>query len=63
MILPNWPSKLAPFLTRIIFEGESHNLAKIPDNFRILLKGPFKYYVIKEVGGWGQKMAFFDDLQ
>ena len=26
-------------------------------------KGPFKYYVIKEVGGWGQKMAFFDDLQ
>ena len=26
-------------------------------------KGPFKYYVIKEVGGWGQKMANFDDLQ
>ena len=26
-------------------------------------KGPFKYYVIKEVGGWGQKMAIFDDLQ
>ena len=26
-------------------------------------KGPFKYYVIKEVGGWGQKMAMFDDLQ
>ena len=25
-------------------------------------KGPFKYYVIKEVGGWGQKMAFFDDF-
>ena len=25
-------------------------------------KGPFKYYVIKEVGGWGQKMAIFDDL-
>ena len=25
--------------------------------------GPFKYYVIKEVGGWGQKMAIFDDLQ
>ena len=23
----------------------------------------FKYYVIKEVGGWGQKMANFDDLQ
>ena len=26
-------------------------------------KGPFKYYVIKEVGGWGLKMAIFDDLQ
>ena len=26
-------------------------------------KGPFKYYVINEVGGWGQKMAIFDDLQ
>ena len=25
--------------------------------------GPFKSYVIKEVGGWGQKMANFDDLQ
>ena len=21
------------------------------------------YYVIKEVGGWGQKMAILDDLQ
>ena len=27
------------------------------------IKGPFKYYIIKEVGGWGQKMAIFDDLQ
>ena len=26
-------------------------------------KGPFKYYVMKEVGEWGQKMAIFDDLQ
>ena len=26
-------------------------------------KGPFKYYVIKEVDGWDQKMAIFDDLQ
>jgi hypothetical protein len=25
--------------------------------------GPFKYYVINEVGGWGQKTAIFDDLQ
>ena len=28
-----------------------------------LSKGPFKYYVIKEVGGWSQKMAILDDLQ
>ena len=28
-----------------------------------ILKGPFKYYDIKEVGGWGQIMAIFDDLQ
>ena len=26
-------------------------------------KGPFKYYVIKEVGGWCHKMAIFYDLQ
>ena len=25
------------------------------------LKGPFKYYVIKEVGGWGGQMMVFDD--
>ena len=25
-------------------------------------KGSFKYYIIKEVGGWGQKQTFFDDL-
>ena len=29
----------------------------------MVYKGAFKYYVIKEVGGWGQEMAFFDDLQ
>ena len=26
-------------------------------------KGPFKYYISKEVGGWRQKMALFADLQ
>ena len=25
-------------------------------------RGPFKYYVSKEVGGWGQKIAIFVDL-
>ena len=34
------------------------NINSIKTGFR-----PFKYYVIKEVGGWGQKMAIFDDLQ
>ena len=24
-------------------------------------KGPFKYYVIKEVGGWDGQMMMFDD--
>ena len=28
---------------------------------RTLHKGPFKYYVIKEVGGWGGQMMMFDD--
>ena len=37
--------------------------AKHFDSECILYKGPFKYYVIKEVGGWGQKMTIFDDLQ
>ena len=32
-------------------------------NYLYFYKGPFKYYVIKEVGGLGQKMAIFDDLQ
>ena len=25
------------------------------------MKGPFKYYIIKEVGGWGGQMMMFDD--
>ena len=29
----------------------------------LISKGPFKYYVSKEVGGWGQKMAIHTDLQ
>ena len=24
-------------------------------------RGPFKYYVIKQVGGWGGQMIMFDD--
>ena len=30
---------------------------------KYLKKGPFKYYVIKEVGRWGQYVAIFDDFQ
>ena len=26
-----------------------------------LTKGPFKYYIIKEVGEWGGQMMMFDD--
>ena len=26
-----------------------------------ICKGPFKYYVIKEVGGWVGQMMMFDD--
>ena len=33
------------------------------DDIFLLPKGAFKYYVIKEVGGWGQKITIFDDLQ
>ena len=25
-------------------------------------KGPFKYYIIKEVGGWVGQMMMFDDM-
>ena len=32
----------------------------LPQKFHM---GPFKYYVSKEVSGWGQKMAIFADLQ
>ena len=37
------------------------------ENFHFTLHdfvwGLFKYYISKEVGGWGQKMAIFADLQ
>ena len=29
----------------------------------LIPRGLFKYYIIKELGGLGQKMAIFDDLQ
>ena len=42
------------------FASEYYKKYVQPD---VIGKGPFKYYVIKEVGVWGQKMAIFDDLQ
>jgi hypothetical protein len=43
---------------------QKYKILQIAKIFTITFaKGPFKYYVIKEVGGWGQKMAIFDDLQ
>ena len=38
---------------------EKKNNGHIPPNY--VANGPFKFYVIKEVGGWGQKIAVFDD--
>ena len=32
----------------------------ISNSINKIAKRPFKYYVIKEVSGWGQKMAIFD---
>ena len=41
----------------------SEKATKFCEIFPLLLTmGPFKYYVIK-VGGWGQNMAIFDNLQ
>ena len=61
-------SPLSTMIVASIFLGHRMRLYKI---FNALLlisgtpigKGPFKYYVIKEVGGWGQKMVIFNDLQ
>jgi hypothetical protein len=38
--------------------------SKLTPQFSLLpYQGPLKYYVSKEVGGWGQKVAIFADLQ
>ena len=42
---------------------QSITTALCPSFFETDVRGPFKYYVIKEVGGWGLNMAIFDDLQ
>ena len=54
----------------IIYRGANHSFEFTRSWFLrqfilqiLAAKGPFKYYVIKEVGGWGQKMTIFDNLQ
>ena len=41
---------------------KSFYVGNVPKISRVC-KGPFKHYVSKEVGRWGQKMAIFADLQ
>ena len=61
-------SPLSTMIVASIFLGHRMRLYKI---FNALLlisgtpisKGPFRYYVIKEVDGWGQKFLIFYDLQ
>ena len=47
----------------MVIQQENVPLLVVGMSTKTKTKGPFKYYVIKEVGGWGQKMAIFDDLQ
>ena len=42
--------------------GSSRIPVQAWSKFDYISEGPFKYYVINEVGRWGQKMAIFDDL-
>ena len=49
--------------SKIVIETKHSALYLCSFSCFVICKGPLKYYVIKEVGGWGQKMAIFDDLQ
>ena len=42
---------------------KTHKIARIAKKNSVIIfcKGPFKYYVIKEVGGWSGQMMMFDD--
>ena len=51
-----------PFCMEFIYYNQSQGLLIFVPSW-VFCKGAFKYYVIKEVGGWGQKMAILDDLQ
>ena len=45
-------------IIKVIFKATTMTFRQI-----FVALGPFKHYVSKEVGGWGQKMAIFSDLQ
>ena len=55
----------AEFLSKFqnFFEVEINQVNLTPNCWVHWVRGPFNYYVRKEVGGWGQKIAIFDDLQ
>ena len=55
-------SQEASHLQNVLISTITHHLCALK-LVNMVRKGPFKYYVIKEVGGWGQNMAIFDDLQ
>ena len=40
---------------------KAKNLGKIGSSHDCQSKGAFKYYIIKEVGGWVGQMMMFDD--
>ena len=54
---------LAPAYVHAICTIAFRNLCEMRIKYFHFPKGAFKYYVIKEVGGWGRKMEIFDDLQ
>ena len=43
-------------------DWETENLLQTSYIWLNVHKGAFKYYVIKVVGGWGQKIEILDDL-
>ena len=45
----------------VYYEADTNSLVDTDTFYENFTKGPFKYYVIKEVGGWGGQMMMFDD--
>ena len=45
----------------VYYEADTNSLVDTDTFYENFTKGPFKYYVIKEVGGWGGQVMMFDD--